>query len=116
MTMVAKAPVALIRSRRARKYGTDHFSGAGRQDTARSEADRRGAKDIGEGRRAQRLQQILPAPGTHQQIREHRRQRQRQPLRPRAHDLADHAPQIDVVQEQRDEQHRERQDNDCAEM
>ena len=27
-----------------------------------------------------------------------------------------HAPQVNVIEEQRDEQHRERQDDDCAEM
>ena len=55
----------------------------------------------------QRLEQVLPAPRAHQQIDEHRRQRQRQPLRARAHEsVRPHPPQIDVVQKQRDEQRR----------
>ena len=48
----------------------------------------------------ERLEQVLPTPRANREIREHRQQRQRQPLGARVHDLAGDATQVDVVQKQ----------------
>jgi hypothetical protein len=58
------------------------------------------------------LEQVLPAPRPNRQVAEHRRDREEQPRRLSPQDLAAHAPQIDVLQEQADQQRRERQHDD----
>ena len=85
---VANAPVALIRSWRDRKYGRMTSPARAGSIAARRKPDRRGAKRIGKARPAERLEQVLPSPRPDRQIHEHRRQRQRQPLGLRVHDLA----------------------------
>ena len=64
----------------------------------------------------ERLQEILPAQRADREIEEHRRERERQPRRMRAGDCDAHAPQIDVVEKQREQCRRQQHDDRGSKM
>ena len=100
--IVANAPVALMRSCRARKYGrmTSPARAGSTLLAAKPTAVARNA--LAKRRRAERLEQILPAQRANRQVqRPSCQQRQRQPLAGARARSRRHAPEVDVVEKQR---------------
>jgi hypothetical protein len=87
---------------------------ARRQHAARREADGRRPERVGKTGVTERLQQILPAERSNREIDHHRQQRQRQPFGTGPDDFCANAPEIDVVEKQRDQSDRDGQDDDGA--
>jgi hypothetical protein len=87
-----------------------------RQNAARRKADGGCAEGVAETWRTERLEQVLPPPRPNRQVHEHRRQRQDQPFRLGVDDLAPDTAQVDVVQDQPQQRHGERQNDQGSQM